>query len=81
MLALRRKRMTYYLQNMFSWIWTNSDLFVTVENTGTETDSECYQLMGTLCETISFLKDELRDKQVTVNNLISNGYTRKIQKI
>ena len=36
-----------------------------VANKGTENDSDCHQLIGTLRETISLLKDELRNKQVT----------------
>ena len=52
---------------------------------GTETDSDCHQLISTLRETISLLKDELRNKQVTIDNLIDiiknfpvieNEYTR-----
>ena len=40
-------------------------------NKGTETDSDCYQPIGTLREThISLLKDELRNNQVTIDNLI-----------
>ena len=49
---------------------TNDDLFVTVASKGTETDSVCHQRIGPLHETISLLKDELRDNQLTVNNLI-----------
>ena len=68
-----------------SWVGTNDDLFVMVENKSTETDSDCHQLIGTLRETISLLKDELRSKQVTIGNLIDviknftvigNKYTR-----
>ena len=64
---------------------TNDDLFVTVTNKRTKTDGKCHQLTGTLCKTISLLKDELRDKQVIINNLIDvfknftvneNKYTR-----
>ena len=56
-----------------------------VANKGTETDSDWHQLIGTLRETISLLKDELRNKQVTIDNLIDviknftvigNKYTR-----
>ena len=56
-----------------------------VANKGTETDSDCHQLIGTLRETIALLKDELRNKQVTIDNLIDviknftvigNKYTR-----
>ena len=44
---------------------------------GTETDSDCHQLIGTLRATISLLKDELRNKQVTMDNLIDviNNFT------
>ena len=68
-----------------SEVGTNDDLFVTVANKGTETDSNCHQLIGTFRETISLLKDELRNKYVTIDNLIDviknftvieNKYTR-----
>ena len=55
---------------MDSEIGTNDDLFVMVANKGTESDSDCHQLIGTLRETISLLEDELRNKQVTIDNLI-----------
>ena len=38
-----------------SGVETNDDLFVMVANKGTENDSECHQLIGTLRETISLL--------------------------
>ena len=41
-----------------------------VVNKGKETNSNCHQLIGTLRKTISMLKDELRNKQVTIDNLI-----------
>ena len=41
-----------------------------VANKGTETDSDCHQLIAALRETISLLKDEVRNKQVTMDNLI-----------
>ena len=41
-----------------SRVGTNNDLFVMVVNKGTQTDSDCHQLIGTLRETISLLKDE-----------------------
>ena len=44
--------------------------FVTVANKGTKTDSDYHQPIGILCETLSLLKDELRNKQVTIDNLI-----------
>ena len=55
-----------------SGVGTNDDLFVMVakKDKGTETDSDCHQLISTLRETISLLKDELRNKQVTIDNLI-----------
>ena len=68
-----------------SGIGTNDDIYFMVANKGTETDSDCHQLIGTLRETISLLKDELRNKQVTIGNLldviknftvIGNKYTR-----
>ena len=49
-----------------SGVGTNDELFVTVANKSTETDNECHQLTGTLRETICLLKDELRNKQVTM---------------
>ena len=45
-----------------SGVRTNDILFVTVANIGTDTDSESHQLIDTLGETISSLKDERRDK-------------------
>ena len=51
-------------------VGTNDDLFVTVANKGTETDSDSNQPISTLHETISLLKDEFRNKQVTIDNLI-----------
>ena len=69
---------------------TNDDLFLMVANKGTETDSDCHQLIATLRETISLLKDELRNKQVTIDNLIDviknftvleNKYTKTKNKI
>ena len=50
---------------MDSGVGTKGDLFVMMANKGTETDSDCHQLIATLRETISLLKDELRNKQVT----------------
>ena len=56
-----------------------------VANKGPEVDSDCHQLISTLRETISLLKDGLRNKQVTIDNLIGvtknftvieNKYTR-----
>ena len=49
-----------------SGVGTNDNLFVTVANKGTENDSDCHQLIGTLCTLISLSKDELRNKQVTL---------------
>ena len=49
-------------------------------------DSDCHKLRGTLHKTISLLKNELRNKQVTIDNLVvvtknftfnENKYTRK----
>ena len=53
-----------------SEVGTNGDLFVMVANKGTEADRDCHQLIGTLREITSSLKDELRNKQVTIDNLI-----------
>ena len=70
---------------MDSGVRTNDNLFVTLANKGTETDSDCHQLIGTLSETIFLLKDELRNKQINIDNLIDviknftvieNKYTR-----
>ena len=60
-----------------------------VVNKCTETDSDCHQLTGslreTLFKTISLLNEELRNKQVTIDNMIDiiknftvikNKYTR-----
>ena len=55
---------------MDSEIGTNGELFVMVANKGTDTDSDYHQLIGTLRETISLLEDKLRNKQVTIDNLI-----------
>ena len=52
-----------------SVIGINDDLFLTVANKGTEADIECHQMISILRETISLLKDELRNKQVTIDNL------------
>ena len=51
-------------------VGTNNDLFLMVANKGKETDSDCHQLIATLPETICLLKDEFRNKQVTIDNLI-----------
>ena len=55
---------------VYSRVGTNDDLFVMVANKARETDSDCHQLIATLCETISLLKYKLRNKQVTIDNLI-----------
>ena len=61
-----------------------------VTNKVTEADSNCNQHIGTLCKTISFLKDELRNKQVTIDKLIDiiknltvigNKYTRNKEQV
>ena len=68
-----------------SGVGTSDAIFVMVANKGTEIDSDCHQLIGTLRESISLLNDELRTKQVTIDNLIGvitnftvigNKYTR-----
>ena len=68
-----------------SGVGTNDDLFLMVANKGTETDSDCHQFIATLRETIFLLKDELRNKQVTIDSLMDviknftvteNKYTR-----
>ena len=53
-----------------SGIGTNDDLFPMVANKGTDTDSKCHHLIGTLRETILLLKDGLRNKKLTIDNLI-----------
>ena len=60
---------------MDSGVGTNDNLFLMVANKGTETDSDCHQLIATLRETISLLKDELID---VIKNfmVIENKYTR-----
>ena len=83
-LALINRQVIYNFQHMLT-LRTNDNLFVTVTNKRIKTDSKCHQLTGTLCKTMSLLKDELRDKQVMANNLIDvlknftvngNKYTR-----
>ena len=49
---------------------SNDGLSVTVAHKSTETESECYQLVSSLRETIDLLKIELKDKQATINNLL-----------
>ena len=49
-------------------VGSNNDLSVTVSLKGTETECECYQLVGSLHKTIYLLKVELKDKQATINN-------------
>ena len=51
-------------------VGSNEDLFDTVASKGTETYSDYHQLIGTLRKTVSLLKDEIRNKQVTTDNLI-----------
>ena len=41
-----------------------------VVNKNKETESKCYQLVGSLCETIDLLK--LKDKQATLNNFLDS---------
>ena len=53
---------------MDSSVGINDDLFVMMAKKGTETDCDCHQLIGILHETISLLKDELMNKQVTIDN-------------
>ena len=53
-------------------VGTNDNVFVMVANKGTETDSDCHKIIATLREPISFLKEDFRNKQVT----IENKYTR-----
>ena len=70
---------------MDSGVEINDDLFLMVANKGTETDFDGHQLIATLRETMSLLKDEFTNKQVTIDNLIDviknfpvieNKYTR-----
>lgn len=46
-----------------------SYLFAVAHKT-TENEFECYQLVGSLRETIDLLMVELKDKQATTNNLL-----------
>ena len=52
-----------YAEYVYTGVRTNDDLLVTMANKGTETDSKCHQLIGTLRKTISLLKDKRRDKK------------------
>ena len=70
---------------MDSGVEINDDLFLMVANKGTEIDFDGHQLIATLRETMSLLKDEFTNKQVTIDNLIDviknfpvieNKYTR-----
>ena len=60
------------------------------KNKGTESDSDCYRLIGTLRQTIYLLNNELMNKQVTIDNLIDviknftvieNKYTRNKEQV
>ena len=51
-------------------VGSNDGLPVTVAHKSMETKSECYQLVGSLRETIDLLKVELKDKQAAINNLL-----------
>ena len=48
-----------------------------VSHKSTEIESECYQLIGSLCKTIALLKLELRDKQATKYSFVDiiKGFT------
>ena len=76
MLALKHKRVTYIsietqtgdvssTEYVDSGVGTNDDLFVMVANKGTETNSNCHQLIGTLRKTISLLKDGTNKEQTS----------------
>ena len=49
---------------------SNDALSVTIAHKSTETESECYQPVGSHRETIDLLKVELKDKQATINDLL-----------
>ena len=51
-------------------VGSNDGLSVTVAHKSTDTESDCYQLVGSLRETIDLLKVELKDKQAAINNLL-----------
>ena len=50
----------------------NDSLSVTLSDKSTAIESECYQLIGSLVETIYLLKIELKGKQATINSLVEN---------
>lgn len=58
-------------------VGSNNGFSYTVAHKSTETESECYQLVGSLHETINFLKIEIKDKQAALINFINilNSFT------
>ena len=52
-------------------VGSNNSLSDTVAHKSTETESECFQLVGSLHETTDLLKIELKDKQATIINFIN----------
>ena len=52
-------------------VGSNNSLSDTVAHKSRETESECFQLVGSLHETIDLLKVELKDKQATIINFIN----------
>lgn len=51
-------------------VGSNDGLPATVAHKNMETESGCYQLVGSLSNTIDLLKVEIKDKQARINNLM-----------
>ena len=62
-----KPKSAYYIDIV---VGSNNGLSVTVAHKSTQTEFKCYQLVGSLHETIDLLKVELKDKQATINNFI-----------
>ena len=58
-------------------VGSNNGFSYTVAHKSTKTESECYQLIGSLWKTIDLLKTELKDKQAALINFINiiNNFT------
>ena len=58
-------------------VGSNNGFSDTVAHNSTETESECYELVGSLHETINLLKIELKHKQAALINFINiiNSFT------
>ena len=85
MLALKDKRVTYRLQNMLTPGLEPMMICLLRWQVKVQRLIASAIILGTLCKSISLLKDELRNKQVSINNLIDvienftvneNKYTR-----